>query len=63
VVSLKIRVNSLNPEHEATGRVLWVALDKVVQVLLKIPLGGFIPRVVRNKYSSRHEDFFRDKVV
>jgi hypothetical protein len=63
MVSLKNRVNLLNPEHEATGRVLWVALDKVVQVLLKIPLGGFIPRVVRNTYSSRHEDFFRDKVV
>jgi hypothetical protein len=40
MVSLKNRVNLLNPEHEATGRVLWVALDKVVQVLLKIPLGA-----------------------
>jgi hypothetical protein len=63
MVSVKTRVNPLNPEHEAIGRVLWVALDKVVQILLKIPLGGFIPRVVRNKYSSRHGDSFRDKVA
>jgi hypothetical protein len=46
VVSLKTQVNPLILEQEATGRVLWVALDKVVQVLLKIPLGGFIPLVV-----------------
>jgi hypothetical protein len=63
MISVKTRVNPLNPEHEATGRVLWVALDKVVQKLLKIPLGGFIPRVVRNTYSSRYGDSFQDKVA
>jgi hypothetical protein len=29
------RVSSLNPEHEAIGRVLWVELDKIVQLLLR----------------------------
>jgi hypothetical protein len=48
-----IRVNLLNPEHEATGRVLWVELDKIIQLFLLLRLGGFNPRVVRKEFLSR----------
>jgi hypothetical protein len=35
-----MRVNLLNPEHAAIGRVLWVKLDKVVQVFLLLRSGA-----------------------
>jgi hypothetical protein len=40
----------MNPEHEATGRVLWVELDKIVQLFFTSPFGGFNPWVVRKEF-------------
>jgi hypothetical protein len=36
----------LNPEHEATGWVLWVQLDNIYKHVSIFPLGGSDPRVV-----------------
>jgi hypothetical protein len=49
------RVNPLNPEHEAIGRVPWVELDNLYQYFTS-PLGGFNPRVVRKKDLSQYGD-------
>jgi hypothetical protein len=40
VVSANSSLNLLNPEHEATGRVPWVSLDKIVQIFLLLRLGA-----------------------
>jgi hypothetical protein len=43
----------MNPEHEAIGRVLWVELDKIVQLSLIPRLGGFNPQVIPKEFLSR----------
>jgi hypothetical protein len=42
----------LNPEHEATGRVLWVNLTICMSILLFFSPGGSDPRVVQNKINK-----------
>jgi hypothetical protein len=56
-------VNLLNPEHEAIGRVLWVELDKIVQVFILLRSGAPTLGLYDRNFYRDMEIFFHYKVV